>query len=71
MFCFSQEHKSCVTSVFIVSDRLQVLSAESAGVIKIWQAEDGVTLLSCSGPTNILGVAPSGDYAVSGDGDQK
>jgi len=56
-----------VSDVFVMSDSLSILSADTAGVMKLWDAEHGTTRLSITGPVGILAVAPNSDMAVSGD----
>ena len=63
----SQEHRSAVSDVFVMSDSLSVLSADTAGVMKVWDAEHGMTTLSISGPVGHLSLAPNSQLAVSGD----
>jgi len=50
-----------------MADSLSVLSADTAGVMKLWDAEHGTTRLSISGPVSHLSLAPSSQLAVSGD----
>ena len=63
----SQEHRSAVSDVFVLSDSLSVLSADTTGVMKLWDAEHGTTRLSINGPVGHLCLAPSSQLAVSGD----
>ena len=51
----------------MMSDSLSVLSADAAGVMKLWDAEHGTTQLSISGPVGHLSLAPNCQLAVSGD----
>jgi len=50
-----------------MADNLSVLSADTAGVMKVWDAEHGTTRLSISGPVGHLSLAPNCQLAVSGD----
>ena len=56
-----------MSDVFVMSDSLRVLSADTAGVMKLWDAEHGTTQLSISGPVGHLSLAPNSELAVSGD----
>jgi len=56
-----------VSDVFVLADSLSVLSADTAGVMKLWDAEHGATRLSISGPVGHLCLSPSSQLAVSGD----
>ena len=44
------------------------MSLESDEVIHIWRAEDGETLVSLTGPTNVFNMSPNCKFAISGDG---
>jgi len=56
-----------VSEVFVLADSLSVLSADTGGVMKLWDAEHGTTRLSISGPVGHLCLAPNSQLAVSGD----
>lgn len=56
-----------MTCVSVLTDNLRVLSAEILGVMKIWNAETGVTQLSILGPVGNLTLAPNGHLAISGN----
>ena len=62
-----QEHRSAVSDVFVLSDSLSVLSADTSGVMKLWDAEHGTTRLSITGPVGHLCLAANSQLAVSGD----
>ena len=62
-----KEHQSTVTCVSVLSDNLRVLSAEIVGVMKLWNAETGVTQLSILGPVGHLTLAPNGILGISGN----
>ena len=64
-----QGHRSTVTGLFVLSSGFRVLSADEDGLIQMWRAEDGVSLLNLEGPTHILEVTPNSHLAVSGDAD--
>ena len=38
-----QEHRSAVSAVVVLADSLSVLSADTGGVMKFWDAEHGTT----------------------------
>jgi len=56
-----------VSDVFVLADSLSVLSADTGGVMKLWDAEHGTTRLSISGPVGHLRLARNSQLAVSGD----
>ena len=56
-----------MSAVFVLSDSVNVLSADTSGVMKLWDAEHGTTRLSISGPVGNLCLAPNSQLAVSGD----
>ena len=56
-----------MSDVFVLADSLSVLSADTGGVMKLWDAEHGTTRLSITGPVGHLCVAPNSQLAVSGD----
>ena len=58
-----------IMSLFVIHNNERILSAEEDCLVKVWLAEDGVTLMSVTAPVNILHVAPNDQYAISGDGD--
>ncbi len=62
-----QQHESVVSSVHVLADNARVMSAESAGLIKLWQAADGETLMSVTAPTHTLALSPSTEFAISAD----
>ena len=64
-------HRSTIMHVVAMVhslDNFQVLSAEEDGSTHVWQAQDGVLLLTCDTNAALLAVTPSMKYAISGPG---
>ncbi|KAI0229455.1 hypothetical protein LSAT2_020126 [Lamellibrachia satsuma] len=66
----TSEHESSINNILVVHERHLVLSSETNGVIKLWQAEDGETCMTLFGPVQWLCIAPNSQFAVSGSGAQ-
>ena len=56
-----------MSDVFVLADSLSVLSADTGGVMKLWDAEHGTTRLSITGPVGHLCLSTNSQLAVSGD----
>ena len=66
-----QEHESSINNVLVVHERHLVLSSETNGVIKLWQAENGETSMTLFGHVQWLCISPNSQFAVSGSGAQR
>ena len=68
---FTQEHQTVIEAVYVLPDNTRVLSAEAAGITKLWNAEDGMTYLNVTGPVQLLEVSPNRQLGIAGEaGDQ-
>ncbi len=59
-----------MNGVFVFSDNQRIMSAEEDDTTHIWKAENGETLVTLTGPTTVLNMAPNSQTAISGDGSQ-
>ena len=49
----------------------KVFSAEEDGLVKVWMADGGVTMLNVTSPVHVISVSANSTIALSGEGDNK
>uniref|UniRef100_T1IXQ8 Uncharacterized protein n=1 Tax=Strigamia maritima TaxID=126957 RepID=T1IXQ8_STRMM len=64
-----KDHQARITSLKILADSRRILSADSTGMLKLWQADSCVVLLSCLGPSSFIDVTNNMRFAICGLGD--